>query len=110
MKKLLSSLAIVTLIGATSISVVTCGGERIAPVRKTDLNSLTTTANVSIKIDSIDKVNYFKIVLISQLKLQSGFSNLEISDVDITKYDGSSLQESDIVQGILNTKVIAKEN
>lgn len=28
MKKLLSSLAVVTLIGVTSISVVTCGGER----------------------------------------------------------------------------------
>ncbi len=27
MKKLLSSLAVVTLIGVTSISVVTCGGE-----------------------------------------------------------------------------------
>ncbi|WP_425382503.1 hypothetical protein [Spiroplasma endosymbiont of Melieria omissa] len=48
--------------------------------------------------------------MISQLKLQSGFSNLEISYVDITKYDGSSLQESDIVEGILNTKVSAKEN
>ncbi|WP_342253241.1 hypothetical protein [Spiroplasma endosymbiont of Zeiraphera isertana] len=35
MKKLLSSLAVVTLIGVTSISVVTCGGERPSPVEKT---------------------------------------------------------------------------
>ncbi|WP_338986034.1 hypothetical protein [Spiroplasma endosymbiont of Thecophora atra] len=107
MKKLLSSLAVVTLIGVTSISVVTCDGERIAPVRKTDLKYLKDNVNVIIIEDS---VNEFKLQLIDQLKKQSGFSNLEISDVDITKYDGSSLQESDIVQGILNTKVSAKEN
>ncbi|KNE88005.1 hypothetical protein PSTG_18601, partial [Puccinia striiformis f. sp. tritici PST-78] len=75
---------------------------------RTNLSTLAATENVTIKSDSTNKVDDFKSVFISKLKLQSGFSNLKLSDVDITKFDGTNLENSDIIEGILATKVKAK--
>ncbi|MBP1525283.1 MAG: hypothetical protein H9Q65_01655 [Spiroplasma ixodetis] len=63
MKKLLSSLAVVTLIGVTSISVVTCGGERPSPVEKTDLNTVIIKKELGIiYIGQLDKPNKSEIL------------------------------------------------
>lgn len=108
MKKLLTILGAITLIGTASTNIIACGDNSNPSTQKNDLNSLPTTTNVTIRSDSIDKVNDFKEVLINELKKQSGFSNLEISDVDITKSDGNTLTNNDIIQSTLNTKVKAK--
>lgn len=79
------------------------------PEQKTNLSSLSETASVTLKSDT-KTVNVYKTALISEIKKQSGFEKLTEADLDITKSDGNVLSNGDIVQGILNTKVSAKQS
>ncbi|WP_339046737.1 lipoprotein [Spiroplasma endosymbiont of Colias croceus] len=111
MKKLLSILGAMTLIGTTSTSVIACdGGEKPTPPTpdtRTDLSGLSDNAEITLS-SSTETVADFKTALINKLKEDLKFKKLSDTEVDITKSDSTEIQNSDIVDSTLVTKVKAK--
>lgn len=71
---------------------------------KIDLTKLKDDSKVILA--SNDKtVTAYRTALITELKNQPNFNNLQLTDINITKVDGSALGAKDIVAGNLITKV-----
>lgn len=99
MKKLLSILGAMTLIGTTSTSVVACGrGDKPSPTPYTRIDLSGLSDNVQITLSSSTQtVADFKTALLIELKKESKFDKLSDTEVDITKSDSTQIQNSDIV-------------
>ncbi|WJG70033.1 lipoprotein [Spiroplasma ixodetis] len=95
MRKILSLLGATILSTTASASITACDNGDRPSTQKIDLNDVPskvelTGVSKNIKSD-------FCIKLINKIKeLKQEFSKLEKTDIDITKVDGSTLQDSDI--------------
>lgn len=109
MKKLLNILGAMVLVGTASTNIIACNGNNNKPTtQKINLSDLKNTSTIILQNTTISVITY-KSKLINELKKQSEFNKLKIDDVDITKTDDSILQDSDIKQGMLDTKINAKQ-
>ncbi|WP_342219072.1 hypothetical protein [Spiroplasma endosymbiont of Amphimallon solstitiale] len=102
MRKLLRFILSLMVTTPTSISLVACGGA-VYPVHKKDLKGLSDNLDIT-TLDNNVKV--FKVELINKLRKKT-FSNLQLSDVKISKNNNTPLQDTDIKNRKLIIKIIA---
>ncbi|WJG70996.1 lipoprotein [Spiroplasma ixodetis] len=114
MKKLLSMLGTITLIGTASTNVIACGGEKPtppAPDIRTDINGKITSPIDLGQLDENTK-NGFLTKLQTKLVTLSGLSTITNNDYNVYKAGTTTaLHNSDVTAGTsLNIKIVAKGN
>lgn len=112
MKKLLSVIGAMTLIGTVSTSVVACdGGEEpsSSPKEKIDLDSFPK--NVTLINIAIKDVNDFTTMFKQELSKTTNYEAITTdNNVVIKKNDNSSLEPEDIKTSSLTIKIIASQS
>ncbi|WP_339047138.1 lipoprotein [Spiroplasma endosymbiont of Colias croceus] len=114
MKKLLSMIGVMTLIGSASTSVVACGGENPTPPTpdtRTDIEKKITSPIALGQLDENTKSDFLA-------KLQTALARItELNTITPSDYDvykagtTTAIQNSDIIAGnSLNIKIVAKGN
>lgn len=111
MKKLLSMLGAITLIGTTSTNVVACGGEKPSPISdtKTDISNKITSPIALGQLDANTALDFLAKLQTALAKI-SDLSSIKTTDYDVFKSGTTTaIPDSDITAGnSLNIKIVAK--
>lgn len=110
MKKLLSILGAITLIGTSTTSIVACdGGETPTSDTKIDISNKITSP-LDLGQLSADTASEFLVKLQAKLVTISGLSNIKTTDYDVYKAGTTTaIQDSDILT-LKEIKMVAKGN